>query len=404
MEKALLLAAIVTFSFGLFSRLAGRSPVTAPMVFAAVGMLFGPLGLGVFTVEMNTQLVKVIAEITLILVLFIGASVIDVRSLLKEYKIPVRLLFIGLPLTMFLGAIIARQFFPGMNPWLIAMMAFILSPTDAALGQAVVESDDVPQKTKDSIAVESGLNDGIALPPILACMSALSASAGATLDTGYWAEFALKQIAFAPVIGGAVGLLGGVLVDRASKRGWMNPTFQRLTSIALAILVYAIAEALGGNGFIASFFGGLLLGTRTQNVREQIQEFGDTEGQQLMLFVFLIFGLVLVPFAVNYWDMKALFYALLSLTVIRMVPVAISLIGAKMDWGTIGFIGWFGPRGIASVLYLLMVVGTLGVKGHEQMLSVIILTVLISIFVHGISAVPLSKMYGRYAGRREKRE
>ena len=397
MEKALLLAAIVTFSFGLFSRLAGRSPVTAPMVFAAVGMLFGPLGLGVFTVEMDTQLVKVIAELTLILVLFIGASVIDVRSLLKEYKIPVRLLFIGLPLTMFLGAIIARQFFPGMNPWLIAMMAFILSPTDAALGQAVVESDDVPQKTKDSIAVESGLNDGIALPPILACMSALSASAGATLDTGYWAEFALKQIAFAPVIGGAVGLLGGVLVDRASKKGWMNPTFQRLTSIALAILVYSIAEALGGNGFIASFFGGLLLGTRTQNVREQIQEFGDTEGQQLMLFVFLIFGLVLVPFAVNYWDMKALFYALLSLTVIRMVPVAISLIGAKMDWGTIGFIGWFGPRGIASVLYLLMVVGTLGVKGHEQMLSVIILTVLISVFLHGISAVPLSKIYGKYA-------
>jgi len=226
-------------------------------------------------------------------------------------------------------------------------------------------------------------------------MSALSASAGATLDTGYWAEFALKQIAYAPVIGGSVGLLGGVLVDRASKRGWMNPTFQRLTSIALAILVYAIAESLEGNGFIAAFFGGLLLGTRTKNVREQIQEFGDTEGQQLMLFVFLIFGLVLVPFAVKYWDMKALIYAVLSLTVIRMVPVAICLIGTRMDWGTIGFIGWFGPRGIASVLYLLMAVGTLGVKGHEQMLSVIILTVLISVFLHGISAVPLSKMYGR---------
>ena len=208
---------------------------------------------------MDAELVKVIAEITLILVLFIGASVIDVRALLKEYKIPVRLLFIGLPLTMFLGAIIARQFFPGMNPWVIAMMAFILSPTDAALGQAVVESDDVPQKTKDSIAVESGLNDGIALPPILACMSALSASAGANLDTGYWAEFALKQIAYAPVLGGSVGLLGGVLVDRASKRGWMNPTFQRLTSISLAILVYAIAEAFGGTDLLQLFLAGCCL-------------------------------------------------------------------------------------------------------------------------------------------------
>jgi len=289
-----------------------------------------------------------------------------------------------------------------MNPWLIAMMAFILSPTDAALGQAVVESDDVLPVTKQSIAVESGLNDGIALPPILACMSALSASAGANLDNGYWAEFALKQIAFAPVIGGGIGWLGGKLVDRASKRGWMNPTFQRLTSIALAILAYAIAETLDGNGFIAAFFGGLLLGTRTPKVREQLQEFGDTEGQQLMLFVFLIFGLVLVPFAVTYWDIKALIYAVLSLTVIRMVPVAISLIGLKMDWGTIGFIGWFGPRGIASVLYLLMVATTLGVEGNEQIFSVIILTVLISVFLHGISAVPLSKLYGRYAEGKTK--
>ena len=294
MEKAILLGAIVRFCLGLFSRLADRSPITAPMVFVGVGLLFGPLGLGVFAVEMNTTVVSVIAEITLVLVLFVGASVIDVRSLLKGYKIPVRLLFIGLPLTMFLGAIIARQFFPGMNPWLLTMMAFILSPTDAALGQAVVESEDVPRKTRDSIAVESGLNDGIALPPILACMSVLSASAGAHLATGYWAKFALEHIVLAPVVGGGVGWLGGVLVDRASKRGWMNPTFQRLTSIALAILVYAIAEALGGNGFIAAFFGGLLLGTKTPEVRKQVQAFGDTEGQQLMLFVFLIFGLVMV--------------------------------------------------------------------------------------------------------------
>ena len=401
MEEAILLTAILMFGFGLFSRLADRSPVTAPMVFVGVGLLVGPLGLGVFAVKIDTAMVKIIAEITLILVLFIGASVIDVRSLLKEYKIPVRLLFIGLPLTMFLGAIIARQFFPGMNLWLIAIMAFILSPTDAALGQAVVGSNDVPLETRESIAVESGLNDGIALPPILACMSVLSASAGAHLDSGYWFKFALEHIVFAPVIGGGVGWLGGMLVDRASKAGWMNPTFQRLTSISLAILIYSIAESLNGNGFIAAFFGGLLLGTRTKNVREQIQEFGDTEGQQLMLFVFLIFGLVLVPFAVNYWDMKSLCYAVLSLTVIRMVPVAFSLIGTRMDWSTVGFIGWFGPRGIASVLYLLMVVGTLGVKGHEQMLSVIILTVLISVFLHGISAVPLSKIYGRYAGRNQ---
>ena len=225
MEKAILLTAILILVYGLFSRLADRSPITAPMVFVGVGLLFGPLGLGVFTITMKAEVVSVIAEITLILVLFVGATTIDVQSLLKKYRIPVRLLFVGLPLTMFLGAVIARQFFTGMNLWLIAMMAFILSPTDAALGQAVVESEDVPQTTKESIAVESGLNDGIALPPILACMSALSAGVGTQLDTGYWFEFALMQIIFAPFIGGAIGLFGGMLVDRASKRGWMNKTF-----------------------------------------------------------------------------------------------------------------------------------------------------------------------------------
>jgi NhaP-type Na+/H+ or K+/H+ antiporter len=395
MDKVIFFAAMLLFGFGLFSQLTDRSPITAPMVFVAVGLIVGPLGFNWFTWKLDSELVQTIAELTLTLILFIDASTIDLRSLFGEFKIPLRLLFIGLPLTMILGILIAIPLFGTMGFWLLALMALILSPTDAALGQAVVSSKEVPQKIRDSIAVESGLNDGIALPPVMACIAALSVSAGTRMEVGYWVSYALKQMAFGAVVGGLVGWLGGRLFGWAVRKRWMNPTFQRLGSVSLSVLCYGLAGTFQGNGFIAAFFGGLMLGTHTHTVRERIQEFGEAEGQYLMLFVFLIFGLVMVPAVTAYWTSSALLYALLSLTIIRMLPVAVSLIGARLGWASIAFIGWFGPRGIASVLYSLIVVGQIGFKGHEQALAVIVLTVLLSVFLHGLTAVPLSTLYGR---------
>jgi sodium/hydrogen antiporter len=275
-------------------------------------------------------------------------------------------------------------------------MAFILSPTDAALGQAVVTSAAVPENIKRTINVESGLNDGIALPPILVCIAGLSAAATEQASAPYWIAFTMKQFLFGPLLGGLVGWLGGTLVDKASQAGWMNSTFQRLTSVSLDVLAFALAEVFHGNGFIAAYFGGLMLGTHTPIVRERIQEFGEAEGQQLQLFVFLLFGLILVPKAVGYWDSNAWLYAVLSLTIIRMLPVAISLAGTNLAWPSIAFIGWFGPRGIASILYLLIVFINIGPAGHEQMISFIVLTVLLSVFLYGVTAVPLSRLF---AGR-----
>jgi NhaP-type Na+/H+ or K+/H+ antiporter len=176
----------------------------------------------------------------------------------------------------------------------------------------------------------------------------------------------------------------------------MEETFQRLSALPLAILAYSFAEFIEGNGFIAAFVAGLglTMGATSKQVRHRVQEFGETEGTQLILVVFLIFGMAMVPAAVPYWGLPELIYALASLTVIRMVPVAISLIGAKLNWETVAFIGWFGPRGIASVLYLLMAIAAIGFAGYEQLMSVIILTVTISVFAHGMSALPLSRRYG----------
>ena len=395
MEELLFFCALLIFVFGLFSKLADRSPITAPMVFVSIGIFSGPLGLDLFALQLESEMVKIVAEVTLMLILFVDASTIDLRLLRSEYGTPLRLLAVGLPLTMLLGVLFAIPLFREMSIWPIAVMAFMLSPTDAALGQAVVQSSRVPEKVREAIGVESGLNDGIALPPIMVCMAALSASAEMNQGVDYWLIYALKQIAFGPLAGVLVGLSGGTLIERSVRAGWMTPTFQRLASVCLALLSYSFSEILGGNGFIAAFFGGLMLGIRTQSVRERLQDFGEAEGKLLSLLVFLIFGMAMVAPAVPYWDGSMLLYAVLSLTVIRMLPVAVSLAGKNMKLSTIGFIGWFGPRGIASILYLLMFLGQLGKEGRMPMLSVIVLTVLISVFVHGFSAVPLSRMYGR---------
>jgi NhaP-type Na+/H+ or K+/H+ antiporter len=392
-HPSIIFAAAMIFIYGLFSKVADRSPITAPMIFVATGIMVGPLGFNMFHMEPYGALVKIITEVTLVLILFVDATTINLKHLIKDRATPIRLLLIGLPLTMLTGTLVAYLLFPGVDIWLLALMALILSPTDAALGQAVVKSENVPERVRRWIGTESGLNDGIALPPIFACMSVLSVGVGATDEN--WVLFLLQQIILGAVIGGFVGWLGGTLISYFSNKGWMNSTFQRLVSGSLAVLCFAIAEHFGGNGFIAAFTGGLLLGasTKSQQVKERIQEFGEAEGQQLELFVFMIFSMLLVPKAYHYWDFTALLYAVLSLTIIRMLPVAISLIGKKLDMGTILFVGWFGPRGIASVLYLLLVVETLGYEGYELILSVIVLTVLLSVFAHGASAVTLSNLY-----------
>ena len=388
-----IIAAILILGYGLFSKRAEKSIITPAMVFVLVGLFVSIFRFDVSEVGLHAPLVKVIAELTLVLVLFLDASTINLKKLISERQLPIRLLLIGLPLTMLLGILVAKPLFPDMNIWVVALMALILSPTDAALGLAVVTSKFVPEKIRQTINVESGLNDGIALPPILICVAALSIHDAHGSGFSYWGLFTLKQFVFGPIIGGLVGIIGGKLVEKASKREWMNTTFQQLISLSLAILAFTLAEKVHGNGFIAAYFAGLLLGTTTHAVRERIHEFGEAESQVLQLLIFVLFGIVLIPLSYQYWDWQAWVYAFLSLTVIRMLPVVLSLAGTELTRGTKYFIAWFGPRGIASILYLLMVTIELGSVGLEKMISVITLTVMLSIFLHGISANPLSRLY-----------
>lgn len=385
--------ALLILGFGIFSKKAETSIITAPMVFVIIGLLVSLFNLELLEPGPKAGFVKPLMEFTLILVLFIDGSTIDLKTLRGEKALPIRLLGIGLPITMIVGALIAIPLFPEVDSLILILMAFILSPTDAALGQAVVTGQDVPKNIRQTINVESGLNDGIGLPPILVCIALLSGSAGEGFETSYWLSFVGKQFVYGPIIGGLVGWIGGFLVEKASKAGLMNHVYQMISSVAIAVLAFSCAEFFHGNGFIAAYVAGLLLGTKTAVVRERMREFGEASAQIMILFIFLLFGMLLVPISYSFWDWRALVYAILSLTVIRMIPVAISLIGSGLNMKTVWFIGWFGPRGIASVLYLLMAIIALGSEGYERITSVITLTVLLSIFLHGVSAVPLSKIF-----------
>jgi NhaP-type Na+/H+ or K+/H+ antiporter len=390
----IIFAALVLLLFGLFSKLSEKSMITGPMVFISVGILMSFFIGENWREGITASWVEPIAQITLILVLFLDASTLDLKSLLKDRQLPLRLLFIGLPITMVLGVIFAVVIFPEIQLWWLILLAVILSPTDAALGLAVVTSKLVPLRIRQTINVESGLNDGLALPPLLICMAVLSGVSAEESESSYWIMFTVKQFIYGPLIGGLVGWVGGYLIDKVSAHGWMNPTYQRIASVSIALLSFALAEMAGGNGFIAAFFAGMFLGTRTEVIRERIHEFGEATSQALMGFIFLLLGLFVVPLTYPHWNTSTWMYALLSLTVIRMLPVALSLLKTGLSWGTIGFIGWFGPRGIASVLYLFMVLIEFGPKGIEPVVvTVVVQTVLLSVFLHGITAVPFSNFF-----------
>jgi len=401
----LFVLAVLVFLFGLGSRKFSRGMVTAPMAFVAFGLLMAPgvcdaLGLGAIFGELEhlEPVIHLLGEITLVVVLFTDAAQIRIPALIKGAAIPLRLLLIGMPLTILLGALIGSLFFEGLGVWELALLATMLAPTDAALGQAVVSSKEVPLRIRQGLSVESGLNDGIAVPLVLifASLASMGHEMNEQAMTGIQcATFAGKQVILGPLAGIVVGSLGAMLMTRTIRRGWMEHSYREFSGIALAMIAYVGAGMVGGNGFIAAFVAGIAMGNSSAEVRENLFDFAEAESQLLMLATFFLVGLVLVWEPLNHAGWQVWVYAALSLTVIRMLPVAISMIGLGVQRSTIGFLGWFGPRGLASVLFSVLVIDELPVPHSEEIVQVVIITVLLSVFAHGISASPLSRLYAK---------
>jgi sodium/hydrogen antiporter len=388
----LLVLAAVVFVFGLVSRRLEGTVLTAPLMFVAGGVIFGPAGLGLVEFGLEDHTVLLLGEVALAIVLFTDAAGINLATLRQNEELPLRLLGIGMPLTIALGTIVAALMFTNLTFWEAAIVGTVLAPTDAALGQAVVSNPLVPARVRQALNVEAGLNDGLSVP-FLALFLTLAVAEEELQPASFWIRFALEQIGFGVLVGVGVSLAGGWFVRWASRRGWMTESSQRLTLLSLALIAWALADTLGGNGFIAAFVGGLVMGPTVERIGERFIRFIEAEGQLLNLSVFFVFGVfafgVIQP--LSWW---IILYAGLSLTLIRMLPVAVSLIGTRLSGLSMLFIGWFGPRGLASmVLGLIVVAEAPLLAGRELIEQVVALTVLFSVLLHGITAAPLSAAY-----------
>ncbi|WP_407547853.1 cation:proton antiporter [Streptomyces sp. Pv4-95] len=393
MDGTLSLVLLLLFLWGLFSQRVERVELTAPAAFVLVGLVLATC-LGSMDLDPPPGTVKSLAEICLTWILFTDAARLSFRVLRPDLGLYLRLLLIGLPLCIALGALLALGLLPGVGAWAAVFVGAALAPTDAALGASMMSNPVVPERVRRLINVESGLNDGIATPVVAVALTGAAAAAGAGPDaTGK----ELVELAIGLAYGAALGLAGGGLLRWALRKGWAGEDFAGPAVLALALLSYLSAVAIGGNGFVAAFVAGLAFGTSYGGAPPWQLRFTEQSASVLSLLVWLLFGAVLVPAAFPHMTWQVGLYALLSLTVVRMVPVALSLLGSGMDRATVVFVGWFGPRGLASIIFGLLAVEDLAPAVTEQVVPVLVCTVLLSVLAHGLSAGPLARRYGAAA-------
>ena len=391
----LAIVAALVFGWGTLSARLERFDITAPIAFVLVGLLLTHGPLAVLGVTPSNKLIKDLAEFTLALVLFSDASRVGLRELRAQTGLYVRLLGVALPLTFGLGTLLAFALAGTGDAWLALLVGAALAPTDAALGAGILANPVIPAGLRRLINVESGLNDGIATPFV---SLALAGVAGET-QHGSHGPGAVAELAIGVLVGVAVGGAGGLLVQAASRRAWAAEGFAGAAVLGLAVCAYATALAVDGNGFIAAFVGGLAYGAASGRSGEPLVPFVEETGALVSLLVWLSFGAVAVAPAVTGLTWQIALYAVLSLTLIRMLPVAVSLIGTGLDRPTIGLIGWFGPRGLASVVFALLALEELGSHAAGHAVAFITITVMLSVIAHGATADPIAARYARLEAR-----
>ncbi|WP_104167285.1 cation:proton antiporter [Arthrobacter sp. SX1312] len=389
-ELTIVLVTAALFGWALVSARLQRADLTPPIVFLALGGALAGLGLvdGSATPERFAPLV----EVTLVWVLFSDAARLRAQQLRGDAGLLLRLLGLGLPLTIVVGWALAAWLFPQQGLWLAFVVAAALAPTDAALGLPVVTNPAVPSRIRRLLTVESGLNDGITTPVVLLAIAGAAAAAG--VEDAEGAGPAVITLLIGVVVGAVIGGTGGWLLRRARQHGSAAEEFAGIGVLALALLAYAGAVEVGGNGFVAAFCAGLAFGMFAGPRAEGELAFLDQTGSLVSMLVWSVFGAVAVSVVLERITVLTVVYAVLSLTVVRMVPVALSLIGTGLDRPTVLFVGWFGPRGLASIVFALLALEALGHEADDAV-AVIAVTILLSVLAHGLSAAPLAALYGR---------
>ena len=374
-----------------------RWDVSAPIAFVVLGVVVTHGPTAMVHIALGSDAIRSLAEVTLALVLFADASRVNVRKLRASAVLPTRLLALGLPLTIAAGAAAAALLFGSSGLWVAAAIGAIVAPTDAALGASVMQDERVPVGVRRLINVESGLNDGIATPFVN-----LFIAAAATTEAVHGASSvatAVVELFGGAALGLGVGIAGAVLLAVSRRHRWSSPAFRPLAIAALAVFAYSASLVAGTNGFVAAFIGGMAFGTVDHHDDEDALHFTEEVGLLLSLLVWFAFGAVMLVPGFEDAGWRDVLFALLALTVLRMAPVALALTRSGLDRATIAFVGWFGPRGLASVVFGLIAVDSLAPEESRVVLAAVTVTVALSVLLHGVSASPLASRYGAYTAR-----
>ena len=392
MHWSLAIAALALLAVASVSRRLSGTPVTPTMLFVAIGLVVGPQVLGGVDLASTGSVVRTLAEATLALVLFCDASRIDLGALRAGVGLPARLLGVGLPLTIALGALVAGVLFNQLTIGEAVVIGVILAPTDAALGQAVVTDPRVVARVRQGLNVESGLNDGICVPLLFAAVALADVESHISGGRGAL-ELVLQEIGYGAAGGVLAGALVAGIITQADRRGLIADRWRQVVPAAGAALAYGIASGLDGSGFIAAFVAGIVFRALLGRDPAELNDLSEEVGDVLNGLTFLLFGAILLGPALTDLSWRIVLYAILSLTVVRMAPVALALLGSRARPPTLGFVGWFGPRGLASIVFAVIVVEESRLPHEQLIVLAVYATVGLSVFAHGISAAPLARRY-----------
>jgi NhaP-type Na+/H+ or K+/H+ antiporter len=392
--------AATILGFAAVSRRLDGTSITAPMIFTGAGLVFGAKAAGLVDPSPSGETVKLLASATLAVVLFGDAARIDLRALREEFRVPARLLGIGLPLTIVAGLGVGLALF-GSLAWPEALvLAIVLAPTDAALGQSVVTLPSLPSRVRQGLNVESGLNDGICVP-LFGIALAIAATEAGLEGAHHAVTLVVEEIGYGLLVGAGAGAVAAGIVVLAGSRRLVEPIWLQIVPASAAALAYTTAAAVGGSGFIAAFVGGLVFGALRRRVGGEVGYLLEELGAMLGAATFIVFGGAFLEPALGRITWAVAGYALLSLTVVRMLPVAIAMLGTGARPQTVAFLGWFGPRGLASIVFAVLIVEANGTLPHETLLlTTVYATIGLSVLLHGLTAAPLARRYARWYGKR----
>ncbi|MGL5039557.1 MAG: cation:proton antiporter [Aeromonas sp.] len=384
--------AVVAAFLLVYSLIAGRFEsrlINGPLLFMLVGWLLGPGGIGLLSLGINSEGIKLLAELSLVVVLFNDAANTNWQVLAANRQLPIRLLMIGLPLTLVCGALFGHWIFPDLPLLEMAILSTILAPTDAALGKAVVSNPAVPAPLREGLNQESGLNDGICVPVLLLLLALIAPTEQHTGTAMLAITLILEEIGIGLLVAVVLSTLTIKLLKISYLNGWQLPLWRQLTMPGLALLCFALAQTLGGSGFIAAFVGGLLIGHRLGKEKHAYMDSCEGYGDLLSVVIWIIFGAALLPLLPELMKWQYWAYAVASLTVLRIVPVWVSLMGTGLKPELKLFIGWFGPRGLASIVFAVMVLQNRpALLGQDPIIATVLCTIILSVLLHGLSANP----------------